>query len=180
MFFNFKEYLKYDRKLDKEKIIAFNKQLIDEYPFLLPRNRFSDKVAEDYDYTYTELIEMPDGWLIAFGNNLLKELKDELIKLNCLDDYRVIQIKEKYGELRWYGSFYTDTAEKYCDISRLVCQYCGKQAKIVTKGWVSYLCEDCYSEVSGAESSQDKVILDETKQKRYEEAQCSLDNYDEV
>lgn len=40
---------------------AFNKKLITEYPFLLPRNLFSDKVSEDYDYSYTLLDLFPEG-----------------------------------------------------------------------------------------------------------------------
>ena len=32
-----------------------NKKLIERYPFLMPRNRWTGKVPEDYDYSYTEL-----------------------------------------------------------------------------------------------------------------------------
>lgn len=45
----------------------YNKQLVEKYPFLLPRNRWTGKVQEDYDYSYTELDGMPDGWRKAFG-----------------------------------------------------------------------------------------------------------------
>ena len=37
-----------------EKIIAENKRLVEEYPFLIPRNLFTDEIPDNYDYTYTE------------------------------------------------------------------------------------------------------------------------------
>ena len=33
----------------------------------MPRNRWTGEVPEDYDYSYTELDSMPDGWRKAFG-----------------------------------------------------------------------------------------------------------------
>ncbi len=44
-----------------------NQKLIERFPFLIPRNRWTGKVPEDYDYSYTELDSMPDGWRKAFG-----------------------------------------------------------------------------------------------------------------
>lgn len=38
-----------------------NKELVEEFPFLLPRNRFTGEVPKDYDYSYTELDAMPEG-----------------------------------------------------------------------------------------------------------------------
>ena len=78
-----------------EKIIAENKRLVEEYPFLIPRNRFTDEIPDDYDYTYTELDDMPDGWRKAFGEQMCAEIKEALGP--DIYDYRVIQIKEKYG-----------------------------------------------------------------------------------
>ena len=39
-----------------------NQKLIERFPFLIPRNHWTGKVPEDYDYSYTELDSMPDGW----------------------------------------------------------------------------------------------------------------------
>ena len=36
-----------------------NQKLIERFPFLIPRNRWTGKVPEDYDYSYTELDSMP-------------------------------------------------------------------------------------------------------------------------
>ena len=44
-----------------------NKKLCERYPFLLPRNVFSDKLEKDYDYSYIKGIgEIPEGWSKLF------------------------------------------------------------------------------------------------------------------
>ena len=53
--------------MSSEEIIEKNKALVDDFPFLLPRNRWTGKVPDDYDYSYTELDAMPEGWRTAFG-----------------------------------------------------------------------------------------------------------------
>ena len=49
-----------------------NQKLIERFPFLIPRNRWTGKIPEDYDYSYTELDSMPDGWRKAFGSKCVK------------------------------------------------------------------------------------------------------------
>ena len=40
-----------------------NKELVERYPYLLPRNVFTDKLADDYNYDYINGIgEIPPGW----------------------------------------------------------------------------------------------------------------------
>lgn len=133
-------------KIDKKKVEE-NKKLIKDFPFLLPRNRWSGKVVEDYDYSYTELDSMPRGWRKAFGMQMLEELKEALVKANILDKYGILQIKEKYGELRWYDFGNTEEGykiiSKYQDLSNYICMACGKPATKVTTGWISPFCDDC-------------------------------------
>ena len=140
-----------------------NRKLCERYPFLIPSNRWSgmriteaagggfwpgspEKVPE-YDYEYTELDQMPDGWRIAFGNALLEELREELVKARYLEDYRIVQIKEKFGQLRWYDNGNTKQGYKilgkYADLSRRTCIVCGKPATRITTGWISPYCDDC-------------------------------------
>lgn len=104
----------------KQKVKEYNKALCEEYPFLLPRNRWTDETSDDYDYEYTEMDAMPAGWRIAFGDDLLKELKAELVKFNFLNEYRIAQIKEKFGGLRWYDNGYPigTLSEDYKEIRR--------------------------------------------------------------
>lgn len=132
--------------------IKENKRLVEEYPFLLPRNRFTGKVPDDYDFSYTELDEMPKGWRIAFGEQMCQEIKEELEKYNFLYDYRITQIKEKYGSLRWYdngypkGSKILDIINKYEKLSETICLICGELATKETSGFIFFVCDDCYKE----------------------------------
>ena len=79
-----------------------NQKLIERFPFLMPRNRWTGAVPEDYDYSYTELDSMPNGWRKAFGKQMCEDIREELIRAEYLDQYRITQIKEKYGTLCWY------------------------------------------------------------------------------
>lgn len=130
-----------------------NRELIKEYPFLLPRNVFTDKVSNDYDYSYTLLDDMPKGWRLAFGEQLCRELKSVLIDEDFLNDYRVLQIKEKFGQLRWYDNYGSEkiwkVISKYEDLSEHTCIECGNEGKMMDIfGWISPYCDTCYEKVN--------------------------------
>ena len=55
-----------------------NRWLCMKYPWLLPRNRWTDKEIEDYDYSWTELDAMPEGWREAFGEQMCEEIQKVL------------------------------------------------------------------------------------------------------
>ena len=137
-----------------EKIVEENKKLCGRYPFLIPRDGWTGKPLEDYGYEYTYLDDIPIGWKKAFGVQLCEEIRDLLIEANYLDKYQVVQVKEKYGTLRWYDngapeSIYDrlqDIIGKYEDISARTCIRCGKPGTMRTIGWVSPWCDDCYKE----------------------------------
>lgn len=93
-----------EKKEALTEIATYNKALIRKYPFLLPRNRFTDEIPKNYDYSYTELDDLPRGWRIAFGEDICKMIKKELVKYDALDSYKITQIKEKFGSLRWYDT----------------------------------------------------------------------------
>lgn len=142
-----------------------NRRLCEKYPFLIPWNRFSGKLiteAEDggywpgvpdkvpeYDYEYTEADDMPDGWWIAFGEQMCDEIKEALIEDGDLDRWRIVQLKEKWGSMRIYdnghkvGSRIPDIIDKYERISERTCIVCGKPATRITKGWISPFCDAC-------------------------------------
>lgn len=138
---------------DKER----NKQLVERYPFLLPRNRWTDKVSEDYDYSYTELDAMPDGWRDSFGVNMCEELLHCLEKADFVNDYRILQIKEKYGGLRLYDAGFPESIydeahaiiHKYVEKSYETCGRCGAPATLEGVGWIFPYCEDCAKAVGG-------------------------------
>ena len=117
------------------------------YPFLKCHNRWTD---ETYGYSWLEIDSMPTGWRKAFGIKLCKELKRELKKHKFLKKYRITQIKEKFGALRWYDAGNTDNGykilSKYGQLSQETCIRCGKPATKIRCGYISPYCDDCISE----------------------------------
>jgi hypothetical protein len=100
--------------------------------------------------SYTELDAMPYGWRKTFGIQMCKDIKKALIKelgYKGLFNYRICQIKEKYGSLRWYDCGGTQTIndiiDKYERLSFITCINCGKPATKVSQGWISSYCDDC-------------------------------------
>ena len=137
--------------MDEMMIKQRNKELIEKYPFLLPRNAWTGEPIEDYDYSYTELDNMPTGWRIAFGEQLCAELMEALG--DDVKDYFIEQIKEKYGELRWYSNWGSekiyDIIDKYTHLSRRICIKCGAPATKISLGWISPYCDECAKTMKG-------------------------------
>ena len=125
-----------------------NRKLVEVYPYLLPRNVFTDNVPEDYDYSYIRgQHELPEGWLRLFFL-YCKAIRPILVGADYLDKFRFSQIKEKYGSMRIYNFGYPEGMEDlewlYTGYSEFVCQRCGKMAKVRTSGWIEQLCLDCH------------------------------------
>ena len=158
---------RFGKWIQKKRTIWKNKELCRRFPFLIPWNRWSGKLITecqgggrgywpgdpdkipDYDWSYTELDDMPDGWRKAFGEQMCEEIREALIEDDDLYRYRIVQCKEKYGSLRWYnngtkiGSRVPDIERKYEDMSARICIKCGKPATRITMGWISPFCDEC-------------------------------------
>lgn len=133
-----------------EMIKECNKELVEEYPFLLPRNVRTDELDKDYDYSYTLLDCVPDGWMDLFLQ-MCEDLKKQLIEDNFLENFRFTQIKEKWGKLQLHNSSCSRKAyrilDNYTYISQFVCYKCGKPAKLydILHYTLPY-CKDCLRE----------------------------------
>ena len=87
---------------------------------------------EKYKRLTTENLEwlsfIPEGWEKSFGADLRKELDDVLAREN-IEAFEIIDVKEKWGELRIYFFPHDDVIEnvidKYSIISRSICRACG-------------------------------------------------------
>lgn len=117
--------------------------------------------------SYTELDAIENGWRKRFGEDICKEIRHSLLntyfqkeqptkltdKIRCfyngvklLYSYTILQIKEKYGSLRWYA--YGDTEDtikiidKYEDLSAKTCIVCGKDAEYMSTGWICPFCDE--------------------------------------
>lgn len=127
--------------------------LVKKYPFLKPSCGWGvdmeyHRKGYRYHYEETWLDGMPRGWRKAFGRQLCEDLKKALA--NCCyntNDYKVHQVKEKFGELCWYdeggNNITRDVINKYEQLSTKTCQICGAEAEYVTAGWIGYYCGNC-------------------------------------
>ena len=99
--------------------------------------------------SFTELDAMDKGWRKAFGIQMCKEIRKELLKhgFKTLFRYRIAQIKEKWGRLCWYDAGapkgVLDIVLKYDRISSRTCVDCGKPATKISTGWICPYCDDC-------------------------------------
>lgn len=126
--------------------------LCGKYPFLIPRYDWSGEIIEDYDYTSTYLDDIPVGWKIAFGEMMCEEIKQELVRCNYLDEFRIIQAKEKFGQARIYTNGepvdckVQEIIDKYSVLSENICIICGKpDVPITNNGWISPYCKKCFT-----------------------------------
>lgn len=105
-------------------------------------------------YKYVGCICCGPGWydLIA---ELSTKLEAILEKEEEKETMYAVQVKEKYGTLRFYMSLATDEMWKLIEEaehkSATICERCGKEGKIRPLGWVMTLCDQCF------ESRYDKI-----------------------
>ena len=132
--------------------------LCGKYPFLVPkywnRETMQYEIDIDYNYNFTKLDDMPNGWRKAFGEMMCEEIKQELVRCNYLDEYMITQIKEKYASLHWYdngtpiGCKVLEIIDKYSVLSQNICIICGKP-DVPTIGtlpsYISPYCKKCYT-----------------------------------
>ena len=126
--------------------------LCGKYPFLIPRYDWSGEIIEDYDYISTYLDDIPVGWKKAFGEMMCEEIKQELARCNYLDEFRIVQAKEKFGGLRIYTNGepidckVQQIIDKYSTLSENICIICGKpDVPITNNGWISPYCKKCFT-----------------------------------
>ena len=83
------------------------------------------------------------GWI-----PLITELHEN-IKALC-PNYSIIQIKEKFGGLRFYAKGLTEEARELVHVAeRLsyeICEFCGEPGNTSTDAWKITLCEICKQE----------------------------------
>lgn len=145
-----------------------NKMLLEKYPWLRIRNRWTGELIEEDPFFYSnELDCLEEGWRIAFGLDLCRDLDTALRKLSKenYDSFRITQIKEKYGTLRFYTNFTTDeisdVINKYIKKSMEYCLFCGKPVSCISRGWIYYLCDDCGKRYDAVPLSEYEKQLEE-------------------
>ena len=128
----------------------YNWSLIEKYPFLLPRNVWTDAVVDNFDYSFCLLKdEIPQGWWKCFGEILCEDLKEILVKYDLLDTFRFSQCKEKFGQLRLYDNGHpaewADHLWAWEYISEHTCIQCGEfPVPMRYDSWISPWCDECF------------------------------------
>jgi len=101
-------------------------------------------------------LEVGDGWLDLI-EELCKKL-DNLIRtkypdyMNGESPFEVLQVKEKFGGLRFYTNYTNDEIEdlirEYQNKSYTVCERCGSPGKLrEISAWLLTLCDECCREI---------------------------------
>jgi hypothetical protein len=127
------------------------KNLVERYPYLLSRNVWTDKVPEDYNYTYIRGLELPKGWYKLFFQ-LCEDIRQPLIDAGYLEKFRFSQIKEKYNRMECYNFGAPDEVheiiDKYSVMAKYVCTVCGKPAVYETSGYIASYCDYCWRDLA--------------------------------
>ena len=85
-------------------------------------------------------LEIGDGWY-----NLVYDMCDKIIKTNPNSEFKAVQVKQKFGGLRFYTTAASDEVHKIIDeaeqLSYKICEDCGSTEN-VESGWIT-LCKNC-------------------------------------
>lgn len=127
-----------------------NIELVNKYPFLWPRYLNSDNFGEKwepYNYDYTELDNLPDGWVNSWVPKFLEEVKEILIKKNLLNDYFVVRfVHTLWNKFNFKGNIdipeITELVKKYQTELAKYCMFCGKEP-VYKSTWGFYACKEC-------------------------------------
>lgn len=115
------------------------RQLQDKYEFLRAGPIQQDLMAFGF--------ECSDGWLPILEE--LFEKIDEVVKRDNLENFKVVQVKEKFGGLCVYvhnsneeiQSLIRDAEKR----ASQTCEKCGKPGGLrEINGWYRTVCEECY------------------------------------
>ena len=122
--------------------LSWNKALIKKFPFM--------KIDNDDTSTYADFFY--SGWWNNFGLKFCEEINNKLIELEKKEDYKyndfkIMEVKEKYGMLRIYAYCcpieIAEIFHKYEEISGKICVHCGGPADPVKSIYDLPLCNKC-------------------------------------
>ncbi len=134
-------------------------KLADKYPSLLKRNSWSGQLMPDRPRAHQ--VHVGEGWLPLI-EELCVDISRELRKHpDLIEPVYAVQIKEKFGGLRFYLSIGTEEinnlvreAERK---SYTICETCGQPGESRKDlGWILTLCDEHYT--------GRKALLDATNQ----------------
>jgi hypothetical protein len=142
-------------------------QLFTEFPHL-----FAGKDLSPRENLMCFGFDCGDGWF-----TLIRELCQKIVALDPESNCIAVQVKEKFGGLRFYVHGATDKIydliEEAEEKSFFVCEDCGTTEGVKTKdwrGWILSLCPVCAEKVKkgnqGNLSALDLMMGNKTKEKK--------------
>jgi len=147
-------------------------KLADEFPFMKRGSSVAEQKAEGFinDLYGAFGCDFGDGWYKVL-RGLCIEITEAYKKRQMDIDFVPVQVKEKFGELRFYwttiGSNHelyeelNSIVEKWENKSTTVCETCGEEG-VLRKDlqWVLTLCDSCYLKVKNGGISTSSVKHD--------------------
>lgn len=153
----------------------------------MTREEFNKK----YDGFVTVSLDIGDGWLSLVDKicSMIKYKLDNIIKYNdiwlenevidmfkhatnqaLVEDFKIVQIKEKFGGLRFYIDGGDEQIHAWISFAESmsydICEECGTNQNIgTTSGWIRTICGDCSTKIK----KQDVWKSNEDRAKEREE-----------
>jgi hypothetical protein len=118
------------------------------YDYILSRsfpNLYRDRHGDMRETAMCWGFECGDGW-VGILWQLSRTLENEILKLDPKDrpDVRAVQVKEKFGTLRFYMSGETPEMSKAIrlaeDLSEHTCERCGRYGVVMGRRWLYCSC----------------------------------------
>lgn len=132
-----------------------------------------DKLCSKIKYKLDNIIKYNDVWL----ENKVIDMFQHANNKSLVDDFKIVQIKEKFGGLR----FYIDGGDNEIyawisfaeDMSYEICEDCGTNQNIgSTSGWIRTICVDCSTKIK----KQDVWKSNEERKKEREDFKNKSNN----
>lgn len=128
--------------------------LFKKYPELFPKEK------RDLGPMHTLMcfgFECGDGWYQVI-DNLCQNIQEYIDNNDLGFQPEVVQVKEKFGGLRFYITAGDDKIYKMIDdaesVSDRTCEICGNPGKGITVGrWMETRCKECYEKEIGKKES---------------------------
>lgn len=116
-----------------------DKKLCEKYPKIFI-NRYADMRTTAMCWGF----ECDDGWYDLI-DTMCFVIQSHLDNHPDVPQLIADQVKEKYGELRFYshgGDLFTEgVQESICILSFKICEVCGNKGEMQDKAWIKTVCE---------------------------------------
>lgn len=117
---------------------ALEMKLVEDFPQI-----FQDHGGNPMKTCMAMGIAVGDGWY-----DLIRRLCEDIMAMNPPEQFKALQVKEKFGTLRFYAAGGTPEISKRIIAaeweSSKTCESCGSKENVTSEGaWVTTLCGKC-------------------------------------